>query len=54
MEVKIKNTLGDYVDVTCQCGNCSMITRKQMDDFKQQSIKYNGKQLPDNMTVICN
>lgn len=53
MEVKIK-TGKDLVTVNCKCGECSLISSKQMMEFREQAEKFRDEPLPDVIVVSCN
>ena len=57
MEVKIKTNIGGYeetVVLTCKCGKCSLLSTKQLADFRKKAAGFEGNELPAEMQVICN
>lgn len=53
MTVQVKTPQGDYVEVTCRCGQCALITSAQMQEFRHIAHRYGNDPLPDTITVGC-
>ena len=57
MEVLYTLKLGNEthkVTATCKCGNCSLLSSKQLEYLREKVKSYEGKDSPEKLTVICN
>lgn len=57
MEIIYSLTLKDEIHkvrVSCECGKCSLLSTKQLEDLREKVKSYEGKDSPETLTVICN
>jgi hypothetical protein len=57
MEVFYTVKLGDEthkVKAKCACGNCSLLSTKQLEDLREKVSAYKGVDSPEEIKVICN
>ena len=57
MEIIYSLILGQekhIVRVKCNCGNCSLMSTKQLDDLRQKVKSFEGQDSPEIINVICN
>lgn len=57
MEVLYTLNLGNEthkVTVTCECGSCSLLSTKQLENLREKVKVYEGKDSPEKLMVICN
>lgn len=40
--------------VKCECGNCSLLSTKQLNDLREKASSYFGQDSPEIIIVICN
>lgn len=57
MEVFYTLKLGEEthkVKATCGCGECSLLSTKQLEDLREKVKGFQGKDSPEEIKVICN
>lgn len=57
MEIIYSLKLGDEthkVRVSCECGNCSLLSTPQLEDLRAKVKAYQGQDSPEVIKVICN
>ncbi len=42
------------VRVTCECGNCSLLSTEQLNYLREKVKSFEGKDSPERLTIICN
>jgi hypothetical protein len=42
------------VKVTCQCGQCSLLSSRQLADLRQKLVGYRGQDSPELIRVVDN